>query len=130
VIEKGLHRLSWVDIDPASPTCTAVTPITDALNDPQMAVALNAAGDTVYVAEADAGRLAAVDVDTGHVSTVTADLERPTDVALDEPNNAAIVLENPPPSPTYDFASHISRVDLTIGVVDSLRQAPRTAGGP
>ena len=73
--------------------------------------AVNAAGDTVYVAESGAGRLAAVDLGTGQVTTVTANLEGPLDVALDEPNNAAIVLETP--YPNY----HIARVDLTTGAV-------------
>jgi len=77
-------------------------------------VALNAAGDTVYVAEADGGRLSAVNVGTGQPVTVTANLERPVDVALDEPNGAAIVLENQFP----DY--HVTRVNLASGAVTRL----------
>jgi len=73
--------------------------------------AMNAAGDTLYLAEADVGRLSAVNVGTGQVTSLTTDLEMPVDVALDEPSGAAFVLENPFP------AHYISRVDLATGAV-------------
>jgi len=57
VIEKSLHRLVWVDIDPGSPTYASLNVITAALDDPQMAIALNAAETYAYVVENTPGKL-------------------------------------------------------------------------
>jgi sugar lactone lactonase YvrE len=98
-------RLVEVDL-----TNDAARVVTDRLSFPH-GPAVNDARTRVYVAEKEAGRLSGVDVASGAISTVSANLEHPISVALDEPNNQAIVLESPHPD------HHISKVNLATGVV-------------
>lgn len=93
VIEKGLHRLSWVDIDQTSPTYASITPITEELDDPQMAVALDMFETHAYVVENSPGTLKRVSLDTGRVTTVSTGLAYPIDVALSSDETTAYVTQ-------------------------------------
>lgn len=82
VAEKGAGRLSKVDINPASPTYRAITPIASGLVDLQMGIALNAAETYAYFVENDPGTLKRVTLATGQVTTIAAGLYYPHDVAI------------------------------------------------
>ena len=82
VAEKGAGRLVAVDIDPASPTYRAITPIATGLEDLQMGVALDPTETYAYVVENEPGNLKRVNISTGQVVTITTGLQYPHDVAL------------------------------------------------
>jgi DNA-binding beta-propeller fold protein YncE len=94
VAEKGAGRLVAVDIDPASPTYRATTPIALGLEDLQMGLALDPSETYAYVVENEPGNLKRVNLHTGTVTTITAALEYPHDVALSSDGTQAYVTLN------------------------------------
>jgi len=82
VVEKGAGRLVAVDIDPASPTYRAITPIASGLEDLQMGLALDPSETYAYVTENEPGTLKQVNITSGQVVTITDALQYPHDVVL------------------------------------------------
>ena len=82
VVEKGAGRLVTVDIDPASPTYRAITPIASGLEDLQMGLALDPSETYAYLVENEPGTLKRVTLATGQVVTITDALQYPHDVVL------------------------------------------------
>jgi DNA-binding beta-propeller fold protein YncE len=68
-------------------------PISDALSDPQMAVAPNAAEIYAFVVENAPGTLKRVTLGNGHVITVTTGLTYPLDLALGPDETTAYVTQ-------------------------------------
>jgi DNA-binding beta-propeller fold protein YncE len=112
VIEKSLHRLVWVDIDPGSPTYASLNVITAALDDPQMAIALNAAETHAYVVENTPGKLKRIRLTDGQVTTVATGLSDPIDLALSPDESVAYV--------TQFYDPTLVSVDLAIGAVTTV----------
>jgi len=116
VIEKGLHRLAWVDIDPASPSYASINEITAALDDPQMAVSLDADETHAYVVENTPGTLQQVRLSDGEVTTIATDLQYPIDLALSPDASTAYVTQFYDPTlVSVDLASG-SVVTVTTGL--------------
>ena len=120
VIEKGLHRLSRIDVAPASATYGAITPITGALTDPQMAVALNAAETYAFVVENAPGTLKRVTLSSGQVTTVTAGLAYPLDLVLSPDETTAYVTQ---------FDGALVAVNLGSGAVTTVTTGLEYPGG-
>jgi sugar lactone lactonase YvrE len=112
VIEKGLHRLVWVDINPSSPTYASVNAITDALDDPQMAISLNTAETHAYVVENTPGKLKQIRLTDGQVTTITTGLSYPIDLALSPDESTAYVTQFSDPT--------LVSVDLASGTVSTV----------
>ncbi|MFC2043108.1 PKD domain-containing protein [Chloroflexota bacterium] len=112
VIEKGLHRLVWVDINPSSPNYASINVITDALDDPQMALSLNAAESFAYVVENAPGKLKKIRLSDGQVTTITSGLTNPIDLALSLDESMAYV--------TQYYEPTLVSVDLTDGTVNTV----------
>jgi DNA-binding beta-propeller fold protein YncE len=112
VIEKRLHRLVWVDINPSSPTYASVDVITDALDDPQMAISINAAETHAYVVENTPGKLKQIRLNDGQVTTITEGLVYPIDLSLSLDGSTAYV--------TQFYDPTLVSVDLTSGAVTTV----------
>jgi DNA-binding beta-propeller fold protein YncE len=91
VVEKGTGRLVAVDIDPASPTYRAITPIATGLEDLQMGLALDPTETNAYVVENEPGTLKRVTLTTGQATTIAAGLRYPHDVGLSPDGTQAYV---------------------------------------
>jgi DNA-binding beta-propeller fold protein YncE len=112
VIEKGLHRLVWVDINPSSPTYASVNEITAALDDPQMAISLNIAETHAYVVENTPGKLKRIRLTDGQVTTIATGLSDPIDLALSPDESVAYV--------TQFYDPTLVSVDLASGTVTTV----------
>jgi DNA-binding beta-propeller fold protein YncE len=95
VAEKGADRLVAVDIDPASPTCRAITPIATGLEDLQMGLALDPTETYAYVVENEPGTLKRVTLASGQVVTIATGLHYPHDVVLNSDGTLAYVTVDP-----------------------------------